>query len=48
MKLLHSYADSSTLRYSTAFSKLPSLEEVLNSWEDAAEHFTFDLTVISD
>jgi len=45
---INSYADDSTLHYSTTFDKRPSQLQLLNSRRDAAECLTSDLTIISD
>ncbi len=45
--LLHSYADDSTLHYSTSFNRRPSMQE-LNTRRDATERLTSDLSILSD
>ena len=45
---IHSYADDSTLHFSTSFTRRPSQEEVHNSRRDAIEHLTSDLSIISE
>ncbi|XP_050710739.1 uncharacterized protein LOC126995293 [Eriocheir sinensis] len=44
----HSYADDSTLHYSTSFNRRPTLQELNDSRLEAAEHLASDLTIISD
>merc|ERR1711980_48728 len=45
---IHSYADDSTLHFSTSFSRRPNLQELTNTRHDAAERLTSDLSLISD
>ena len=45
---IHSYADDSTLHFSTSFDRRPSQLELQHSRRDAAERLTSDLSVISD
>ncbi len=44
----HSYADDSTLHYSTSFDRRPTLQDLEDSRLEAAEHLTSDLALISD
>ena len=45
---IHSYADDSTLHYSTSFNRRPTLQELNDSRLEAAERLASDLTIISD
>ncbi len=45
---IHSYADDTTLHYSTSFDRHPILQELQISRNDAAERLTSDLSIISD
>ena len=45
---IHSYADDSTLHYSTSFNRRPSQQELNASRQDATERLTSDLSIISD
>ena len=45
---IHSYADDSTLHFSTAFNKRPNQQDLQNSRLDAAERLNSDLAIISD
>ena len=45
---IHSYADDSTLHYSTSFNSRPSQQVLQASRLDAAERLTSDLSIISD
>ena len=45
---IHSYADDSTLHFSTSFPRRPTQQELYTSRQDAAERLTSDLSVISD
>ncbi|XP_050717656.1 uncharacterized protein LOC126999291 [Eriocheir sinensis] len=45
---IHSYADDSTLHYSTSFNRRPSQQELHDSRLEAAERLTSELTIISD
>ena len=45
---IHSYADDSTLHYSTSFNRQPNSQELEISRNDAAERLTSDLSIISD
>ncbi len=45
---IHSYADDTTLHYSTSFKRQPKLQELQISRNDAAERLTSDLSIISD
>ncbi len=44
----HSYADDTTLHYSTSFDRHPNLQELQISRNDAAERLTSDFAIISD
>ena len=45
---IHSYADDSTLHFSTSFQRRPTQQELEISRGDAMEHLTSDLSLISD
>ena len=45
---IHSYADDSTLHFSTSFPRRPTQQELNTSRLDATERLTSDLSVISD
>ena len=45
---IHSYADDSTLHYSTSFTRRPTSQELNTSRRDAIERLTSDLSVISN
>ncbi len=45
---IHSYADDTTLHYSTSFKRQPNPEELETSRNDATERLTSDLSIISD
>ena len=45
---IHSYADDSTLHYSTSFTRRPNSQELTASRLDAAQRLTSDLSLISD
>ena len=45
---IHSYADDSTLHFSTKFDRRPTQQELINSRRDAIERLTSDLSLISD
>ncbi len=45
---IHSYADDTTMHYSTSFDRHPNHQELQISRTNAAEHLTSDLSVISD
>ncbi len=42
---IHSYADDTTLHYSTSFDRHPNLQELQISRNDAAERLTSDLSI---
>ncbi len=44
----HTYADDSTLHYSTSYIRRPTRQEVNHSRLEAARHLTSDLAIISD
>ncbi len=45
---IHSYADDSTLHFSTSFDRRPTLQDLQDSRLEAAERLTSDLALISD
>merc|ERR1712035_293843 len=45
---IHSYADDSTLHFSTSFPRRPTQQKLHTSRQDAAERLTSDLSVISN
>ena len=45
---IHSYADDSTLHFSTSFIRRPTQQELSDSRRDATERLTSDLSIISD
>ncbi len=45
---IHSYADDSTLHFSTSFDRRPTLQDLQDSRLEAAERLTSDLAIISD
>ncbi len=45
---IHSYADDTTVQYSTSFDRHPNLQELQISRNDAAERLTSVLSIISD
>ncbi len=45
---IHSYADGSTLHFSTSFDRRPTLQGLQDSRLEAAERLTSDLALISD
>ncbi len=45
---IHSYADDSTLPFSTSFDRRPALQDLQDSRLEVAEHLTLDLAIISD
>ena len=45
---IHSYADDTTLHFSTSFRRRPTLQEVNRSRREATERLTSDLSKISD
>ena len=45
---IHSYADDTTLHFSTSFHRRPTLQEVHSSRREASERLTSDLSRISD
>ena len=45
---IHSYADDSTLHFSTTFTRRPTQQELIHSRRDATERLTSDLSLISE
>ncbi len=45
---IHSYADDSTLHFSTSFERRPTLQDLQDSRLEAAERLTSDLALFSD
>ncbi len=45
---IHSYANNSTLHFSTSFDRRPTLQDLQDSRLEAAEHLTSDLAIISN
>ena len=45
---IHSYADDTTLHFSTLYNRCPTQQELNHSRQDAIERLTYDLSLASD